>query len=130
MKNIEAYKKEIMNMQSQEVCHKFVEPVILEKYGTKCNKTECAMCMLLQIVWANEEYGEPKEEPDVDWSAVRVDTPIYVLEDDTQEWIPRHFAGSEDGEIWAWDNGATSWTADGAATLWPQARLAEVNDEK
>lgn len=63
----------------------------------------------------------------VDWSKVKVDTPILVS-NDNKEWIKRYFARYEDGNIYGWLNGKTSWTATGELSIghWNYAKLAEV----
>lgn len=63
----------------------------------------------------------------VDWSKVKVDTPILVS-NDNKEWIKRYFARYEDGNVYGWLNGKTSWTATGELSIgyWNYAKLAEV----
>ena len=70
---------------------------------------------------------EPLPESEVDWSRVPVDTPIFVRafgEDD--KWERRHFAKYENGKIYAWDNGTTSFTARGIICDWEYAMLVEA----
>lgn len=64
----------------------------------------------------------------VDWSKVKVDTPILVRQHEQDEWEKRHFAYFKDGRVCAWLCGATSWSADyeGDITDWNLAKLAEV----
>lgn len=64
----------------------------------------------------------------VDWSKVKVDTPILVRQYEQDEWEKRHFAYFKDGRVCAWLCGATSWSADyeGDTTDWNFAKLAEV----
>ena len=64
----------------------------------------------------------------VDWSKVAVDTPILVKNHDGEAWEKRYFAFFEDGNVYTWMSGTTSWTADiaGGATDWKYAKLAEV----
>lgn len=63
----------------------------------------------------------------VDWSKVKVDTPILVS-NDNKEWIKRYFARYENGNVYGWLNGKTSWTAIGELSIghWNYAKLAEV----
>lgn len=64
---------------------------------------------------------------DIDWSHVEVDTPILVRYAPKQEWCKRYFAKYEDGKVYAWSNGATSWTAaENDVFDWGYAKLAEV----
>ena len=46
----------------------------------------------------------------VDWSKVKVDTPVLVS-NDNKTWNKRYFARYENGNVYAWLNGKTSWTA-------------------
>lgn len=64
----------------------------------------------------------------VDWSNVKVDTPIYVREYNGNTWEKRHFAFFKDGKVYAWLNGVTSWTAENTNYVfsWKYAKLAEV----
>lgn len=93
-----------------------------------CCKSECkdclfngsdAMCCVdKRIIWANSEYVEPP----VDWSKVAVDTPILVRNSEEEVWEKRHFAKYENGIVYAWGNGATSWTGN-RCTSWKLAKL-------
>lgn len=51
-------------------------------------------------------------EKPVDWSNVEVDTPILVRDDEEFNWKRRHFAKYENGKVYAFIDGATSWTTD------------------
>lgn len=64
----------------------------------------------------------------IDWSKVKVDTPILVKQYEQDEWEKRHFAYFKDERVYAWLCGATSWSADyeGDTTDWNFAKLAEV----
>ena len=74
-------------------------------------------------MWLFEEY----EEPEVDWSQVSVDTPILVRDYENEEWNRRYFAKYENGNIFVWMHGYTSWsTPDGKTAAWPYAKLAEI----
>lgn len=76
------------------------------------------------MLWLLEEY----EEPEVDWSKVEVDTPILVREFVNEEWKKKYFAEYRDGEVYAWDYGQTSWTAEGNMMAWKYAKLAESEE--
>ena len=64
----------------------------------------------------------------IDWSKVKVDTPILVKQYEQDEWEKRHFAYFKDERVYAWLCGATSWSADyeGDTTNWNLAKLVEV----
>ena len=74
-----------------------------------------------------EEY----KEPEVDWSKVKVDTPILVRQTEDGEWLRRHFAKYEGGIVYTWKDALTSWTVlhDEDVTAWKYAKLAESEEE-
>ena len=76
--------------------------------------------------WLFLEY----EEPEVDWSKVKVDTPILVRNNEDKEWVNRYFAKFADGKVYAWVSGATSWTVEDEydVTFWKYAKLAESEE--
>ena len=125
MKNYEKYADEIKNYKGDNFCTNFVKPNILKSEYCVDDMT-CGVCRMIQAIWLLEEYKEP-EEPETDWSKVKVDTPILVRQGKNGEWFERHFAKYENGNVYAWVDGQTSWT--GADEIkWKYAKLAE--DEK
>lgn len=75
--------------------------------------------------WLNSEYTEPS----VDWSEVAVDTPILVRNGGEETWVRRYFAKYENGIVYAWDHGSTSWSAHRSnITDWKMAKLAESEE--
>nr|DAI23694.1 MAG TPA: putative AdoMet-dependent methyltransferase [Caudoviricetes sp.] len=96
---------------------------------TSCYKLACGDCLFsfsdtdcigARKRWANSEYVEPP----VDWTKVAVDTPILVADNGNCKWIKRYFAKYENGRIYVWNGGATSWSSDGC-TPWKLAKLPE-----
>ena len=45
-----------------------------------------------------------------DWSKVEVDTPIFVRNRIEDVWKCRYFAKYEDGKVYTWCGGRTSWS--------------------
>ena len=98
---------------------------------TACRKLACGECLFNTRgyghcrgeagKWANSEYVEPP----VDWSKVAVDTPILVNDSNDHEWLKRYFAKYENGSVYAWNTGKTSWSSGGHATAWELAKLPE-----
>lgn len=99
------------------------------------NHVENALIVIFMVVtivqkklrdWADNEYGKPP----VDWSKVPVDTPIMVRATDEGTWIHRYFAKYENGSVYAWEQGATSWSVERPAYVcdWKYAKLAESED--
>lgn len=62
------------------------------------------------------------EEFTVDWTKVQVDTKILVRDFDTEEWTRKYFAKYEDGIVYTWFDGRTSYTED-SVTPWRYAKL-------
>lgn len=64
----------------------------------------------------------------VDWSKVEVDTPIFVRNSIEEVWKCRYFAMYENGEVYAWQLGGTSWSnvIKNSPIAWKYAKLAEV----
>ena len=126
MKNYEKYEDEIRSYESSDsFCNAFVKPHILKDH---CNGIDCTKCRMLQAIWLLKDYEEP-EEPETDWGKVKVDTPILVRQGKNGKWLERHFAKYENGNVYAWVDGQTSWT--GVDEIkWKYAKLAEVNWNK
>lgn len=63
----------------------------------------------------------------VDWSTVAVDTPVLVYDNHRECCANRYFAKYENGKIYAWKDGTTSWTADSSnfVTEWKNAELVK-----
>lgn len=63
----------------------------------------------------------------VDWSKVEVDTPIFVRMSNEEVWKCRYFAMYEDGEVYAWQLGRTSWSnvIKNSPIAWKYAKLAD-----
>ena len=101
---------------------------------TACYKLACKDCLFglsntdsctsAREKWANSEYVEPP----VDWSKVAVDTPILVRDSNDHRWFKRYFAKYENGSVFAWDCGRTSWSGD-RCTPWKLAKLPDKEQE-
>ena len=126
MKNYEKYADEIKRYDDKDFCNDFVKPYILKSRG--CTNTSCDQCKMLQTIWLLEDYEEPKE-PEVDWSKVEVDTPILVRCSEDGLWMRRYFAKYENGIVYTWKDGHTSWTED-SMTGWACGKLAETEGEE
>lgn len=119
----------------------FVE--VIKKRKEMCDYVTCVKCPLYE---SNNPYGigctsfmrcHPQEAEEiimnwthpVDWSKVEVDTPILVRRTEISDWISRHFARYENGKVFAWMDGRTSFTAERCQiSEWEYAKLAEEGD--
>ena len=129
MKNYEKYADELKEYKGVNFCKDFVKPNILK--SEVCGGLACGACYMLQTIWLLEDYEEPEEpeEPEVDWSKVEIDTPILVRDFEGSDWFRRHFAKYENGTVYAWDGGDTSWSGGDVMTDWKHAKLAESEEE-
>ena len=77
---------------------------------------------------SNECISIAEELGIVDWSKVEVDTPIFVRNSIEEVWKCRYFAMYENGEVYAWQLGRTSWSnvIKNSPIAWKYAKLAEV----
>ena len=50
-----------------------------------------------------------------------------VKNSEYEEWLKRHFAKYENGKVYAWQVGCTSWT-ENIMTDWDYAKLAESEE--
>lgn len=64
---------------------------------------------------------------EVDWSTVKVDTPVLVKDYENNAWTKRHFAFYRDGKVHTWDSGVTSWSKEptDSTSWWTYAKLSE-----
>ena len=87
-----------------------------------------SIATILPKLKANEVFSIEEKLGIVDWSKVKVDTPIYVRAFENNAWSKRHFAFYKDGRVYSWLSGATSWSSDenNDVISWNYAKLAEV----
>ena len=74
-----------------------------------------------KLIWEREE---------IDWSKIPVDTKVLVRNSQDQEWECRYFAKYENGKIYTFVHGATSWSSWSTGELssvisWEEAKLIE-----
>lgn len=106
-----------------------------------CAKRRCADCRLSgEIVNGYRQcarsYGILSQEqvdfiasykPPVDWTKVKADTKVIVW-DDFHARRRRYFAKYEDGAIYTYDAGGTSWSRPDQMIRWKYGRLAEDDE--
>ena len=105
----------------------FVRTNILK--DSKCDFVTCSQCADRVKEWLNAQYEEPKIE--VDWSKVPVDTPVIVKNSSGEEF-KRYFAKYDNGSVFTFDYGGTSWSTKEPVNLymsmWVNYRLAREED--
>lgn len=76
------------------------------------------------------ELAEMNFEETIDWSKVSVDTKILVS-NNKEEWLKRYFANYENGAVYAWADGKTSFTARNHEDItdWDYAKLYKEGEE-
>lgn len=108
------------------------EPTIVNGFFRSIGLCEIYKHIELKSVLPSLECGEimniAEELGIVDWSKVEVDTPIFVRMSNEEVWKCRYFAMYEDGEVYAWQLGRTSWSnvIKNSPIAWKYAKLAEV----
>ncbi|MBS5620442.1 hypothetical protein [Eubacterium sp.] len=130
MLNIEKYKEmlidtEVINITKLAVIND--KPVeCRECYCSECDFGGKKDCKPYLEEWLFSEY----EEPEVDWSKIKVDTPIYVRDKTSAPWVTAHFAKYEEGKVCSWFGGRTSFTSEAKDDYysWKYAKLAESED--
>lgn len=130
MLNKEKYAKEIVDVALKDETFALMDGKICACSDVQ-GCTSCAFydrddCIVSKQEWANREYIEPP----VDWSKIKVDTPILVKDVKSGEWNRGYFAMYENGTVFTWYHGATSWSAEGDSdiTSWKYAKLAESEE--
>lgn len=127
MKNREKFAEQIIDIALQR---KGIAVNLTSGEPCNCTEIRCPECLfegkskgcrVLLREWAEKEY----EEQTVDWSKVAVDTPILVRDSEEEAWRKRHFAKYENGIVYTWYGGETSWSSRGNRTGWKMAKLAE-----
>ena len=136
MTNLEKYKDEIVNFEENEdgftsgFCSDFVIKHILMSFGCTCNNTCCERCAMLQMIWLQEEYKEPRIQPEV--KRLKADDKVLVSMDGVH-WQRSYFKEYDaiSGKVVVFTDGATSWSNNECATRkFSYAKLPEESEGK
>lgn len=121
MTNFEFYKDKLLRLKNKS----FAGIGLLNGEPKDCNKLECDYCDIKDgncssglLNWLFREY-----EP----SKIEVDTPIFVSNDEVG-WFRRYFAKYENGKVYAFQSGATSWSTSAPPVSWKYAKLKDVEE--
>lgn len=104
---------------------------IIDDEPVSCSRIDCTECAMYnksceegRRAWANSEFVEK-----TNWATVKKDTPILVRNNLSDVWVRRYFAKFEDGHVYAYNGGCTSWS--GSSTgWWKYAKLSPITTEK
>lgn len=88
--------------------------------------TSWSACRMYDYKYA--KLPEDEKKPEIDWSKVKVDTPILVRDNEDSKWLERYFAKYENGLVYAWLGENTSYDTCSAAK-WKYAKLAESEEK-
>ena len=69
-----------------------------------------------ELLWSIEDK--------TDWNKVEVDTKVLVRNNPNGKWVKRYFAKYEDGKVYVFKNGRTSWNNRGIIH-WQETKLWE-----
>ena len=87
------------------------------------NKKDCG-CSSLELLYPEKAIEIVMNyEPKVDWTKVPVDTKVLVRDYEEENWTKRHFAKYEDGKIYVYPNGTSSFTNNGETISWNYCKL-------
>ena len=127
-------------MKAWEICKKEnVGKLFIDNSGKKWMVCEVLNHFYCDLLDEQEEYisnkfylstiAELDFEEVIDWSKVPVDTPVIVTYNGKQ--YKRHFAKYEDGKVYTWNNGLTSFTVDSKEdySYWGNVELYEEDEE-
>ena len=126
----------------EKYADKIIEIAVRSKLALKdgkpipCTRMRCSECGFFSpdhscrynvCKWLDSECVAPP----VDWSKVAVDTPILVRNSREEAWTKRHFAKYENGTVYAWSGGRTSWIVGSKLCIfdWKFAKLAESEEK-
>ena len=134
MTNGEFYKDELKVIKKGVTEDLLIDKIAVNKQGQPkyCRTQPCADCIFnghcaleAKKQWLKQEHVEQ-----VDWSKVKVDTPILVRESEQNPWLKRYFAKFKGGKVYAWNSGITSWSIEDKIGMlcWKYAKLAERED--
>ena len=69
-----------------------------------------------------------KSEDETDWNKVEVDAKVLVRDKSDDEWVKRYFAKYEDGKVYVFKDGRTSWNDVGIIQHWKETKLWKDNN--
>lgn len=96
----------------------------LKTYNDNLKHKEISLKDIMKVFDINGKLIWERKE--IDWSKIPIDTKIWVKDFENNNWIPRYFAKYENGKVFAYDYGRTSWSCGDESPLgWDYAKLPE-----
>lgn len=81
---------------------------------------------IIEVYKQENELIKLWKRKEIDWTKAPVDTKIYVRDNIDSNWIKSHFAKYENGKVYAFEYGTTSWTTGMDSPIsWKYCKLAE-----
>lgn len=127
-------------MKAWEICKKknvgkiYIDDIEKEKWEVRQEGNQDVYdlydgygCIISYHSLSISQLAEMNFEEVVDWGKVSVDTKI-LISGDNKDWDRRHFAKYEDGKIYTWIDGCTSFTTN-QTTSWKYAKLYKEEEE-
>ena len=82
--------------------------------------------VLEDLLRGNNYINIAEELNIVDWSTIKVDTPVYVRDNSDKTWYRRYFAKYENNTVYTFLYGITQWSSNGRDLVtYEQIKLAE-----
>lgn len=128
MTNYEMYKEELLDILADNIGVDKETEIPFDCSDSEYSCSKCKKCMFFDKGcynrtrgWLDAEYVEPS----VDWRKVEKDTKILVKHCENDKWERRYFAKFDNGHVYAYPEGTTSWTSSLAGVRWEYAKLVK-----
>ena len=107
---------------NDDLSHKRIDSIKILKVYDLSEYESCSLKFSTEgreLLWNKEDQ--------VNWNEIEVDTKVLVRDRPYNEWLKRHFAKYENGKVYVFNDGRTSWSSRGI-THWEETKLWEDNN--
>ena len=107
---------------NDDLSHKRIDSIKILKVYDLSEYESCSLKFSTEgreLLWNKEDQ--------VNWNEIEVDTKVLVRDRPYNEWLKRHFAKYENGKVYVFNDGRTSWNNEGI-THWEETKLWEDNN--
>ena len=104
---------------NDDLSHKRIDSIKILKVYDLSEYESCSLKFSTEgreLLWNKEDQ--------VNWNEIEVDTKVLVRDRPYNEWLKRHFAKYENGKVYVFNDGRTSWNNEGI-THWEETKLWE-----